>query len=111
MAEIDNKQLKFIEILLIVGGIIGGLSENPSNKVILAFFLISSLIYYFAVSKRNNEFWANKMLFAYLVSGFFSVLITYPILSGPPVWGNTGTMGISLIIMISLFILIFLNLK
>jgi len=48
----DNKQIKFIEILLIVGGIIGGLgykNEDSSVRLLLALFLISSLMYYFEI--------------------------------------------------------------
>ncbi len=73
----ESKQ--FIEILLIVGGIIGALSDNPLNKVILALFLIFSLLYYLLSDSRS------KKVAAIFTSFFFSVLITNPILSGPPV--------------------------
>lgn len=110
MTEIEgNKQLKFIEILLIVGGIIGGLgygSENSSVRLILALFLISSLTYYLYVPDQN-------MIISLLTSGLFSVLITYPIisLSKPSILGHDIDIIISYILAIVLFIMILKNLQ
>jgi len=107
----DNKQIKFIEILLIVGGIIGGLgykNEDSSVRLLLALFLISSLMYYFEISnKRNNK------IFAFFTSILFSVLITYPVLLG----STTSFLGHVIDIILDhflaygLFIIIFLNLR
>lgn len=106
----DNKKIKFIEILLIVGGIIGGLgykNEDSSVRFLLALFLISALMYYFEISNQriNN-------LFAFFTSVLFSVLITYPVISG----STTSFLGHSFdkildhILAYGLFSSIFLNL-
>ncbi len=76
----DKKQLKFIEILLIIGGIIGGLgykSENSLIRTILALFLISSLMYYSRVYNQKKV-----GTYAFYISVLFPVLITYPLISG-----------------------------
>ncbi len=107
----ENRQLKFIEILLIVGGIIGGLgykNEDSSIRFILAVFLISSLVYYFEVSNpRYAQF------FAFLTSAFFSVLVTYPLisLSRTSLLGSDMDKLLGYLLGISLFIVIFLNLQ
>lgn len=97
----DKKQLKFIEILLIVGGIIGGLgykSEDSSIRFLLALFLMSSLTYYFVVS-TPNELFGGKVFriifrngFADMTSIFFAVLIVNPLMFSTPAiisfWGS-----------------------
>jgi len=107
----DNIKIKFIEILLIVGGIIGGLgykSEDSSVRLLLALFLISALMYYFEISnqKINN-------LFAFFTSVLFSVLITYPILSGSAIsfLGHSIDIILGHFLAYGLFIIIFLNLR
>lgn len=108
----DNKQLKVIEILLIVGGIIGGFgfqSENPLiRKVIFPIFLISSLLYYFQVSERRHT-----LVFAIFTSILFSGLITYPMISGIPnsSLGQQNDKILSYILGISLSGVIFKNLN
>lgn len=83
----DEKQLKFIEILLIIGGIIGGLgfkSENSLIRITLALFLISSLLYYSRVYNQKEG-----GIFAFYISVLFPVLITYPLILGTsPFWGG-----------------------
>lgn len=107
----ENKKLRFIEILLIVGGIIGGLgynTEDSSIRFILAIFLISSLMYYFEISNpRNPQF------FAFLTSAFFSVLVTYPLISfsRTSLWGPDIDKILDYILSGALFIVIFLNLQ
>jgi hypothetical protein len=103
----DKKQLKFIEILLVVGGIIGGLgykSENSLVRTILALFLISSLLYYSAVYNQEKG-----RIPAFFTSVLFPVLITYPLISGtPPIsfWGG-GRKILGYIIAAGLFYVIF----
>lgn len=50
--KIRDRKLKFIEILLIVGGILGGLriEKDDSMNAVLGVFLVGSLLYYFTVS-------------------------------------------------------------
>ena len=48
--ELRERKLKFIEIILLVGGIIGGVRlQNKNNlmNIIFVLFLISSVLYYF----------------------------------------------------------------
>ncbi len=80
--DYDGK-IKVIEMLLIIGSIIGSLGlkgDESKIKVVMGLFLISSLMYYFDVSNRRNGNY-----YALLTSIFFPVLITVPILSGPSV--------------------------
>ncbi len=118
----DERQLKFIEILLIVGGIIGSLgdkSENSSIRFILAVFLISSLMYYYAVSNPHLRY---KKIFkkvsANLTSIFFAILIVYPLIFSTPdlisFWGSSYPVFNVVITSIEAFflsILIFINLQ
>ncbi len=108
----DNKQIKFIEILLIVGGIIGGLgfkNDDSSIRFILALFLISSLLYYYTVSDQFKF----KVVYANLTSILFSVLITYPLILGKPIFfmGTDIHKYAAYIIASGLFYLIFINLQ
>lgn len=112
----DKKQLKFIEILLLVGSIIGGLgyrSEDPSVRIILVLFLISSLMYYFEVSNQKND-----KIFAFFTSILFSGLITYPLIPITPAsvsfWGprfSSFNNILNYIMAISLFYVIYNNLQ
>lgn len=109
----DKKQLKFIEILLIVGGIIGGLGfkgEDSKIKVIFAFFLITSLMYYSTISNKHNS-----NIFAFLTSILFSALITYPIISGTPLpyWNSypSAYKVLNAFFATSIFIVIYRNLE
>ncbi len=55
----DEKQLKFIDILLVIGGIIGGLgykNEESSIRALLALFLISSLMCYYVISDSDQSY-------------------------------------------------------
>ncbi|MBI4344972.1 MAG: hypothetical protein HY555_05270 [Euryarchaeota archaeon] len=66
--EVREKKLKLIEILLIVGGIIGGLrikEDDPMNTV-FGLFLLMSIVYYLMVSnpKKNVVSTAQKAIFA-----------------------------------------------
>lgn len=87
----DKKQLKFIEILLIVGGIIGGLEfKSGDSSSLLTLFLISSLMYYYLVSNPPlKELY--KRIFAIITSILFAALITVPLMSSTPAtisfWG------------------------
>ena len=110
----DNKQLELINILLIVGGIIGGFgfqNENPLIKtVIFPVFLISSLMYYFQVSNKEH---ARGDLYALVTSILFSGLITYPMLSGVPnsLWGQQLSRILNYFLGIGLSVVVFMNLK
>jgi uncharacterized membrane protein YfcA len=110
----DNKRLKLIEILLIVGGIIGGFgfqNENPLiKKVIFPVFLISSLMYYLQVSNKEH---ARGELYSLVTSILFSGLITYPMLSGVPtsLWGQQNDRILSYFLGIGLSVVVFMNLK
>jgi uncharacterized membrane protein YfcA len=56
--EIREQKLKFIEILLIVGGLIGSSlikGESFEMNTVFGSFLIGALLYYFVVSKRKNS--------------------------------------------------------
>lgn len=117
----DKKQLKFIEILMVVGGIIGGLgfkSEDFSIRFLLTVFLISSLMYYYEISNKLHLKYQLINLFAMLTSSMFSGLITYPLRSSPPdlisFWGSSYPSfikDINSIMAISLFYIIFINLQ
>jgi len=112
----DKKQLKFIEILMVVGGIIGGLgfkSGESSIRFMLTLFLMSSLMYYHEVS--NQQY--GKQLYAMLTSSLFSGLITYPLMSSTPalsLWGPSYPkfdVITNYIMAIFLFCIIFKNLE
>jgi hypothetical protein len=112
----DNKQMKFIEILLVVGGIIGGLgykSGDSSVRFMLTLFLMSSLMYYHEVSNQRP----GKQLYAMLTSSLFSGLITYPLMSNTPalsLWGPSYPKFNAItnyIMAIFLFYIIFKNLQ
>jgi hypothetical protein len=118
----DKKQLKFIEILLVVGGIIGGVgykNEDSSIRVLLALFLISSLMYYYVISDPDQSYRKiNRRVFADFTSVFFSVLIIYPMMLTTPAlisfWGSNYPKFnaiINFIGAIILSILIFINLQ
>ncbi len=68
--DIREQKLKFIEILLLVGGIIGGLRlqniDDPMN-LIFGLFITGSLLYYFAIS--------NTKINSMVVSSFTSLSI------------------------------------
>jgi hypothetical protein len=109
----DNKQLKLIDILLIVGGIIGGFGFQNGNplirKVIFPIFLISSLLYYFQVSNKEHGVFLNSLFTSILFSG----LITYPLISGIPysLYGQQIDRILSCFLGIGLSEVIFINLK
>ncbi|MGB8218349.1 MAG: hypothetical protein WCE94_13705 [Candidatus Methanoperedens sp.] len=68
--EIREQKLKFIEILLVVGGIIGGLrfqNENDPMNILLGLFITGSLLYYFTIS--------NPKIYSVAVSTFTSISI------------------------------------
>ncbi len=100
----DKNQLRFIELLLIVGAIIGSLRFN---KFTLTFFLISSLAYYYAAS---NQLGLYRKVFAGLTSILFGVLITYPFLSFCPGYPEFNII-VNYILAICLSILVFINLQ
>ena len=117
----DKKQLKFIEILLVVGGIIGSLgikSEDSSIRLILTLFLICSLMYYYMVSNQLYKKKLYRKVFANLTSILFAVLITSPLISSTPelisFWGSSYPIFniiTNCIMAVCLSILIFLNLQ
>ena len=108
----DNKQLKLINVLLIVGGIIGGFgfqNENPLiKKLIFPVFLISSLMYYFQLSNKEHT---PGDLYSLVTSILFSG--TYPMLSGNPnsVWGQQNDRILSYFLGIGLSVVVFMNLN
>jgi len=75
MKELDNniksvdqkkikQRLKFVEILLIVGGILGSLGLENEETILLILFLISSLSYYTTVSNfHKNSEWTKFVIF------------------------------------------------
>lgn len=69
--EIREQKLKFIEILLVVGGIIGGLrlqNENDPMNMIFGLFLTGSLLYYFMLSNTKIN---SREVRGYILIGFF----------------------------------------
>jgi hypothetical protein len=53
-----ERKLKFIEIVLIVGGIIGSIqlkNENYGMNIVFGLFLIGSILYYFSVSNKIDS--------------------------------------------------------
>jgi uncharacterized membrane protein (UPF0136 family) len=78
--EIREQKLKFIEILLIVGGIIGGLRLQDKNdliNIVFGLFLIGSLLYYITIS--NNKINSNALTFAIASASFgFSAIAILP---------------------------------
>jgi uncharacterized membrane protein YfcA len=53
--ELRERKLKFIEILLIVGGIVGGIQLKNGNDLmnfLFGLFLVSSILYYIIVSNK-----------------------------------------------------------
>ena len=83
------EKLKIIEILLIIGGIIGGIRASGTDSTIFGLFLCSSLFYYFLVS--HFEYEINKppvsvfLLLSAITAISFSILLiqifTIPYLS------------------------------
>ena len=81
--ELRERKLKFIEILLIVGGIVGGIqlkSGNNQMNVLFGLFLVSSIFYYFLVSnKMISNKWpsqiAIKWSMAFISSCFSGFII------------------------------------
>lgn len=87
-SAIIQKKMRLIEILLIIGGIIGGFSLQQNNslvKGIFIVFLISSLLYYTNISDLplTGWRWINKcaiFFVALVVSLTLPALIIYPII-------------------------------
>ena len=55
--ELRDRKIKFVEILLLIGGIIGGVSlqkENDPMNMVFGFFLLGSVLYYFVVSNKMD---------------------------------------------------------
>ena len=84
-SKIKDRKLRFIEILLIVGGLIAGLRLKADDPMVLVFgfFLVMSMIYYFGVSSlpenttSENQKSALKFT-ATLVALTFSAIATLP---------------------------------
>ncbi len=83
--ELRERKLKFIEILLIVGGIVGGIqlkNGNDQMNVLFGLFLVSSILYYFLVShKMVSNKWHSQIAIKCsmaLISSCFSGLAISP---------------------------------
>ncbi len=115
--EIRERKLKFIEILLVVGGIIGGLrlqNEDDPMNMIFGLFLIGSLLYYFMLSntKINSKAASSSILIGFIMAiiftsfGFSAIAILPFIIKG--ITSLFG--GLIMIIWFLLSILIFISL-
>jgi len=83
--EFRERKLKFIEILLIVGGIVGGIqlkNGNDQMNVLFGLFLVSSILYYFLVSnKMVSNKWPSQIAIYWsmaFISSCFSGLAISP---------------------------------
>ena len=83
--ELRERKLKFIEILLIVGGIVGGIqlkNGNDQMNVLFGLFLVSSILYYIIVSnKMDSNKWHFQIAIKWsmaLISSCFSGLAISP---------------------------------
>jgi len=73
--ELRERKLKFIEILLIIGGIVGGIqlkNGNDQMNVLFGLFLVSSILYYFLVSNKMVSNRWHSQIAIYLSMGFIS---------------------------------------
>lgn len=115
--EIREQKLKFIEILLVVGGIIGGLrlqNEDDPMNMIFGLFLTGSLLYYFMLSntKINSKAVSGSILIGFIMaiiftSFGFSVIAILPFI----IKGITSLIGgLIMIIWFLLSVLIFISL-
>ena len=112
--NIRENQKKFIEVLLIIGGIIGGIQiketalMNPDWSIIIysawGCFLIGSLLYYHAVSFSQKDFFffLEVILSIFLVSFGFTIIVLLPFI-------NTKISN-EIILIIGLLIFILINL-
>lgn len=115
--EIREQKLKFIEILLVVGGIIGGLrlqNENDPMNITFGLFLMGSLVYYFMLSntKINSRAVSRSVLIGFIMAisftsfGFSAIAILPFIIKG--IISLIG--GLIMIIWLLLSVLIFISL-
>jgi hypothetical protein len=78
--KVKNQKLKFIEILLIVGGVVSrlGLTNGHSVNEVFGIFLVGSLIYFFAISNIPAVEPVGRYKWAIIVSIFLSILMVAP---------------------------------
>lgn len=79
--EVRKIRLKLIEILLIIGGIIGGIGLKNEIYWMSAFFvlfLISAIFYYMIVSNKLVENHILLLFFALFVAICFSIIVIIP---------------------------------
>ena len=119
MFNIDDEktrenQKRFIEVLLIIGGIIGGIQVketailNPSWSNIIyggwGTFLMGSLLYYYAVSflQKSNFFLLTVFSSIFSVSVGFSIIVILPFISAKYQDGFIFVFGLLTFTLISL---------
>lgn len=76
--ELRERKLKFIEIILLVGGIIGGVrlqNKNDLMNIIFVLFLISSVLYYFLVSNKIDVKISFEIAIILIALGFSVIAI------------------------------------
>lgn len=75
-----EEKLKLLEVLLIIGGIVGGTKYNESMSYSLGLFIIFSLVYFLILTdKRFHDMNWIKLYAAVVVMGIassFSVIVT-----------------------------------
>jgi hypothetical protein len=87
--KIRERKLKFIEILLIVGGIIGGIrlkQGDPLNQTFGAFLIVSILYYSLVSNLKEDTVSKNKVFFnilffslAFIIARYFSLIAILPL--------------------------------
>ncbi len=109
--KIRDKQIRFIEILLIIGGIIGGTQikdtadSNPEISGLIytswGSFLIGSLVYYITVANLQPK---GDLFFAYFFISIFSAAFGFAIIALLPYMNmefpQEGLIGFGLFIFI-----------
>lgn len=111
--DIKEEKLRFIEVLLTVGGIIGAIRIKPEDhwmNAILGVFLVGSLLYFFQISTPRYSKVA-IFLSALLSSFFFPFIAVSPLISWNPETYYESISNLSIpVISATLFLFILINL-
>lgn len=108
--EMRERKLKFIEILLIVGGIVGGTrisNQSIIMNIVFGFFILGSILYYITVSnKLDSKIIRFEMYISmsFIAIGFSAISISPFTYKGISIFNTIiiAALGISLVFLIFL---------
>lgn len=117
--ELRERKLKFIEILLIVGGIVGGIQLKNGNDLInflFGLFLVSSILYYIIVSnKMDSNKWhfqiAIKWSMAFISSCFSGLAISPFILESISIFYGIVIFLLFIVLTVLVFLALYIGRK